>query len=123
MPNPAPLSRRCAECGARLARDNHGRVCASCQRRHTNASGPTEAPDLSLDFWSSDAMRSVLETWHIGRVIRAYRVSIAGETISGGVVSQETVAHWLGISQTQLSRVENGEAVTDLGKLIPWARA
>ncbi|WP_268762161.1 helix-turn-helix domain-containing protein, partial [Frankia casuarinae] len=31
------------------------------------------------------------------------------------------VAGWMGITQTQLSRIESGEPVTDLTKLIRWA--
>lgn len=38
------------------------------------------------------------------------------------MLRQETVAGWVGITQTQLSRVENGPAIKDLDKLIQWAR-
>jgi transcriptional regulator with XRE-family HTH domain len=37
-------------------------------------------------------------------------------------VSQETAARWLSISQTQLSRIENGRPVYDLDRLIQWAK-
>ncbi|MER6817919.1 helix-turn-helix transcriptional regulator, partial [Spirillospora sp. NPDC000708] len=32
------------------------------------------------------------------------------------------VARWLNITQTQLSRIESGPPVTDLDRLVPWAR-
>jgi transcriptional regulator with XRE-family HTH domain len=34
---------------------------------------------------------------------------------------QQRVGGWLGLTQAQLSRVENGPAVTDLTKLTAWA--
>jgi transcriptional regulator with XRE-family HTH domain len=37
-------------------------------------------------------------------------------------LSQEVVARWAGISQTQLSRIESGTRVQDLGRLSHWAR-
>jgi transcriptional regulator with XRE-family HTH domain len=36
-------------------------------------------------------------------------------------LSQELVAGWLGLTQAQLSRIENGPPIRDLGKLIHWA--
>jgi len=38
-------------------------------------------------------------------------------------LSQELVAGWLGLTQTQLSRIESGPPINDLGKLVAWARA
>src|SRR6266700_1652560 len=35
---------------------------------------------------------------------------------------QEVMARWLNISQTQLSRIERGRPVADLGRLIQWAQ-
>jgi tetratricopeptide (TPR) repeat protein len=35
---------------------------------------------------------------------------------------QETVARWVGITQAQLSRIENGPAIKDLDRLVQWAR-
>ncbi len=53
----------------------------------------------------------------MGRVIAAYR-NHPHHTVA---LSQETVAGWMGITQTQLSRIESGEPATDLTKLIRWA--
>ncbi|MGH3773980.1 MAG: helix-turn-helix domain-containing protein [Pseudonocardiaceae bacterium] len=63
-------------------------------------------------------MRDALASWHIGAVIYAYR----NHPFHGRVLRQEIVAGWVGTTQAQLSRVENGPAVKDLDKLIQWAR-
>ena len=64
-------------------------------------------------------MRVALASWHIGQVIRAYRYHPGH---GPRPLSQELVGGWLGLTQAQLSRVEGGPAVTDLSKLVPWAR-
>jgi tetratricopeptide (TPR) repeat protein len=64
-------------------------------------------------------MREALASWHIGQVIRAYRHH---PHHGARPLSQELVASWLQLTQTQLSRAENGPPVKDLGKLTHWAR-
>ena len=64
-------------------------------------------------------MADAFGAWHIGQVIRAYR----HHPFHGSrPLSQELVAGWLGLTQTQLSRIESGPPVKDLNKLIAWAR-
>jgi hypothetical protein len=63
-------------------------------------------------------MRAALDAWHMGRGIAAYRT----HPHHGRPLRQETVAAWVGITQPQLSRIENGPAVVDLGRLTQWAR-
>ncbi len=63
-------------------------------------------------------MRAALDAWHMGRVIAAYRT----HPHHGRPLRQETVAAWVGITQPQLSRIENGPPITDLGRLTQWAR-
>ena len=65
-------------------------------------------------------MREALASWHMGQVIRAYR-----HHPHHGVrpLSQELVASWLQLTQTQLSRAENGPPVKDLGKLTTGSDA
>lgn len=107
---------RYCRCGTRLAADNGGTVCAACQKqaRATLAEPPAVPPE----FWQTDRMRDALEGWHIGRVIQAYRT----HPWHGRSLSQGTVAAWIGLTQTQLSRIENGPPTQDLAKLIQWAR-
>ncbi|WP_374404266.1 helix-turn-helix domain-containing protein [Frankia sp. Cj3] len=53
----------------------------------------------------------------MGHVIAAYRT----HPHHGAPLPQEMVARWMGITQTQLSRIESGTPITDLTKLIRWA--
>jgi tetratricopeptide (TPR) repeat protein len=64
-------------------------------------------------------MRDALDSWHIGRVLLAYR----SHPHHRRVLSQELVSSWLNVTQAQLSRIEKGPAPQDLGKLIYWAQA
>lgn len=77
-------------------------------------------PALTPDFWTSDVLAEALHSWHIGQVIRAYRHH---PSHGSRPLSQELVANWLGLTQTQLSRIEGGPPIKDLGKLVAWARA
>lgn len=110
-------ARYCQSCGTRLARDHDLARCASCQRRIAGlALAPPEVP---ADFWTHERMREALSSWHIGQVMRVYRHHPFHEARP---LSQELVAGWLGLTQTQLSRIENGPPIKDLDKLIHWAR-
>lgn len=107
---------RYCRCGTRLARDSRDRLCAACRRqgRHL-AEG---APWVPAEFWLTDRMQDALRNWHMGRVIHAYRT----HAWHGRPLDQTMVARWAGLTQTQLSRLENGTAPQDLAKLIHWAR-
>jgi hypothetical protein len=63
-------------------------------------------------------MSEALASWHMGNVISAYR----NHPFYGGPVRQEFVGGWMGVTQAQLSRIENGAPIMDLTKLIRWAR-
>jgi len=107
----------CRTCGARLTRGSPAAQCAHCQEQARKlALGP---PDLPVSFWDTDLLREALASWHMGQVIRAYRHH---PHHGARPLSQEVVANWLQLTQTQLSRVENGSPVQDLGKLTHWAR-
>jgi tetratricopeptide (TPR) repeat protein len=69
------------------------------------------------EFWDNAEMRNALDRWHMGAVIAAYR----NHPFHGRPLRQETVARWMGLTQAQLSRIENGPAIKDLDKLIQWA--
>jgi transcriptional regulator with XRE-family HTH domain len=112
-----PNSARYCPCGTRLARDNRGSQCAACQAKARDV--VAGSPDVPADFWNTDHMRDALATWHMGRVIAAYRK----HPFHGLVLRQEIVAGWMGITQAQLSRIESGPPIRDLDKLIHWARA
>jgi transcriptional regulator with XRE-family HTH domain len=62
-------------------------------------------------------MRDALATRHLGRVIYAYRT----HPWHPRPLSQDVVGGWLELTQAHLSRIENGRAIEDLGKLIRYA--
>lgn len=106
---------RYCRCGSRLARDNGASVCSPCQV--TERDMMAHPPVVGHDFWTTDQVRDALESWHMGRVISAYR----NHPHHGQTLRQDMVASWMGITQAQLSRIENGSPVQDLQKLRQWA--
>ncbi|WP_344425567.1 hypothetical protein [Amycolatopsis minnesotensis] len=69
-------------------------------------------------FWQTDDLRAALDTRHMGRVIQAFR----RHDWHGRPLAQGIAAGWLGLTQSQLSRIETGPAPQDLTKLVYWAR-
>lgn len=116
MAKPSP-ARHC-QCGTRLARDNPGTECHACRRKR-QAAMVARPPEVPSSFWDDEQVREALDTWHMGKVVYAYRT----HPHHGRVLSQEVVADWLGLTQAQLSRIENGAAPQDLGKLMQWAHS
>lgn len=108
--------RYCDRCGTRLARDNRGSRCAGCSRGAGDML--LKPPSVPREFWDTAQMRDALATWHMGRVIFAYRT----HPWHSRPLSQEIVGNWLGLTQAQLSRIENGRAPEELTKLVCWAR-
>ena len=110
-------SRYCSRCGARLASDNAGVTCRPCRRAQEAALAPPEVPP---EFWENDQLRDALVMErHIGHAVRSYRKHpFHGQR----PISQETAARWLSVSQTQLSRIENGRPIYDLDRLMQWAK-
>lgn len=106
----------CPRCGGRLARDNDTGRCAPCQAAERDRlSTPPAVPD---SFWDHEPLRAALAGRHLGQVIRAYR----HHPYHGrNPLPQSVVAGWLGITQAQLSRIENGPALVHLDRLAHWA--
>ncbi|MFE3446027.1 XRE family transcriptional regulator [Nocardia sp. NPDC059180] len=104
--------RRCAHCGGHLSRYNPGMWCGTC------TTTPTDEPvEMPAQFWWSEHMLAALSSWHMGRVIYAYRT----HPVHGRPIPQERLANWLDLTQAQLSRIEKGPAPEHLTKLIRWA--
>ncbi|MFF5174168.1 helix-turn-helix domain-containing protein [Micromonospora sp. NPDC000089] len=76
-------------------------------------------PEPPLTFWAHEPLRQALAERHLGRVVRAYRHHPYHGTQP---LPQRTVAGWLGVTQAQLSRMENGSPVVHLDRLIHAAR-
>lgn len=113
MTDPAP--RRCRSCGARLARDQTGPRCSPCEVSGRDAL--SESPEVPEAFWHDAQLQAALAARHLGQVIRAYRL----HPRHGEPLAQEEVGAWAGLSQGQVSRIENGPALRDLDRLIAWA--
>ncbi|MEU5722739.1 XRE family transcriptional regulator [Micromonospora sp. NPDC047738] len=106
----------CPRCGGRLARDNDSGRCAPCQAAERDRlSSP---PAVPASFWEHGPVRQALAERHLGRVIRAYRYH---PYHGRNPLPQTVVAGWLGITQAQLSRVENGPPLVHLDRLTHWA--
>jgi tetratricopeptide (TPR) repeat protein len=110
-------ARYCRTCGTRLTRGNQLDQCAPCQQQTFRLA--LEPPDVPDSFWDTRPMRDAAASWHIGQVIRAYRHH---PHHAPRPLPQELIAGWLGLTQTQLSRTENGPPVKDLDKLTRWAQ-
>ncbi|MBM0204798.1 XRE family transcriptional regulator [Micromonospora sp. STR1s_5] len=107
----------CPRCGGRLARDNDSGRCAPCQAAERDRlSAP---PTVPASFWEHEPVRLALMERHLGRVIRAYRCHPYHGRVA---LPQTVVAGWLGITQAQLSRVENGPPLVHLDRLAHWAK-
>lgn len=102
-------------CGTRLARDNTTGLCGACTSKVRNQR--VEPPLVPSSFWQTEGMREALASRHMGRVIHAYRT----HPYHTRPIPQATVAHWVELNQAQLSRIENGQPIKDLDKLIQWA--
>ncbi|WP_327427302.1 helix-turn-helix domain-containing protein [Streptomyces sp. NBC_01236] len=116
MAKPPPA--RYCQCGTRLARDNSGTECHACRRKRQIAA-VAQPPEVPASFWENEQMCEALDSWHMGKVVYAYRT----HPYHGRALSQEVVADWLGLTQAQLSRIESGKPPQDLGKLMQWAHS
>lgn len=111
-------ARCCTQCGARLAGDNKASLCRPCERSaRADALSP---PGVPPEFWENKDIRDALVIErHIGHAVRQYR----RHPFHGRrAIPLEVASNWLGISHTQLSRIERGRAISDLDRLIQWAR-
>lgn len=106
--------RRCDRCGAHLTRYNNTSRCAPC----SSPRALREPPAVPREFWDTTQMRDALASWHMGRVIYAYRTHPWHKQ----PLNQALVGNWFGLTQTQLSRIENGRAPEEMSKLVRWAR-
>jgi transcriptional regulator with XRE-family HTH domain len=112
---------RYCRCGNRLAPNRAGALCGSCEQEavHRRAAPPA----VSRTFWDTPALRDAFAAQHIGRVARVYRRHAEFATRYGrDGVSQELLGTWLGLTQAQVSRIENGPPVRNLDTLAHWAR-
>lgn len=108
---------RYCRCGARLARDNTGTRCSGCLAADRDQL--IKAPEVPDGFWNEVVIRDALASEHMGRVIRAWRTHPHHGRQD---YPQDRVATWAEITQTQLSRIENGPPPMHLDRLRHWAK-
>src|SRR5712691_5086604 len=112
---------RYCQCGSRLARDNAGSRCGSCER--DAARQRAEPPVVPASFWDTESFRDAFAAQHMGHVARAFRRHpdhVARFGRDG--ISQEHLGGWFGLTQAQVSRIETGPPVRNLDTLAHWAR-
>lgn len=112
---------RYCPCGKRLAHDRGGTRCRACEQELVNLrAAPSAVP---ADFWNTDQLRDAFDAQHMGRVARAYRkhpFHIGRYGREG--IPQEVLGGWFGLTQAQVSRIENGPPIRNLDTLAHWAR-
>ncbi|MCP2258610.1 Helix-turn-helix domain-containing protein [Streptoalloteichus tenebrarius] len=100
---PGSSARRVCPCGALIAADNPDRLCHGCRRNaRPEVGGP---PQLSAAFWDHPALAEAFADQDMGALLAAYR----HHPHHVHRITQDRLAAWLGISQAQLSRYENGQ--------------
>jgi tetratricopeptide (TPR) repeat protein len=121
MIEPAPGgSRRCAGCGTTLAHDNTARLCSKCHREQRDQLA--HPPQLQGEFFDTDEFRAAFNSHHIGRVFRAYRNHPRHLSLYGKALNQELLGRWLGLTQAQVSKLENGRPEQNLRLLQNYAK-
>jgi transcriptional regulator with XRE-family HTH domain len=74
------------------------------------------------EFWEFGPLAAAFSAKHMGRACRAYRTHPFHAALHGRHgISQTTVAGWLGMTQAQVSRIENGPPIRNLDALTHWA--
>ena len=113
--------RCCHGCGAVLANDNTARLCGKCHRDQRDS---LNAPPAQLrdEFFETDDFRAAFESQHIGRVFKAYRNHPRHLLLFGKALNQELLGRWLGLTQAQVSKLENGKPEQNLDALRNYAK-
>ena len=108
-------------CGTRLAKDNSGHQCASCERlSRDKLIAPPEVPP---EFWQTEQFEEAFAVQHMGWVARAYRTHPYHHAVYGpGGISQTLLGQWVGLHQPHVSRFETGPALQHLDTLRHWVR-
>lgn len=114
--------RLCQGCGAHLAADNTARLCGRCLREQRDQLR-TPPAQLRDEFFETPEFRAAFDSQHIGRVFRAYRNHPRHLQLFGKALNQELLGRWLGLTQAQVSKLENGKPEQNLDTLRNYARA
>jgi DNA-binding XRE family transcriptional regulator/tetratricopeptide (TPR) repeat protein len=113
-------ARGCAGCGAALASDNTARLCGKCHREQRDQLA--YPPRHKREFFDTDEFKSAFDSHHIGRVFRAYRNHPRHLHLYGKALNQELLGRWLGLTQAQVSKLENGKPEQNIEVLSSYAK-
>jgi transcriptional regulator with XRE-family HTH domain len=113
-------ARRCVNCGAGLASDNTARMCAKCHREQIDQL--SHPPHLKNEFFETDDFRRAFEKQHIGLVLKVYRHHPRHLRLFGKALNQGLLGRWLGLTQAQVSKLENGKPEQNLETLRHYAK-
>ena len=112
--------RLCDGCGAVLAADNNAPLCGRCLREgHDQLDRPARHGD---EFFQTGEFRVAFASQDIGKVFKAYRHHPIHLTLFGKALNQETLGRWIGLTQNQVSRLENGNPEHDIRTLQHYAK-
>ncbi|WP_424184634.1 helix-turn-helix domain-containing protein [Actinokineospora sp. G85] len=78
-------------------------------------------PRYGKEFFDTDDFRAAFASRQIGRVLKVYRHHPRHLRIFGKSLNQELLGRWLGITQAQVSKLENGRSGQNLETLIFYA--
>lgn len=113
--------RTCTGCGATLASDNPAGLCSPCASTRKHEAAP---PLLPAAWWNTPALRAAFASRDLGRVLVAYRTDPRQRTVFGDAgITQTLLGKWLGISQGEISRYENGKPQDSFSVMVRWATA
>src|SRR2546423_8609447 len=121
MHSPGPGGRRCQGCQAVLAADNTARLCSKCHREQRDQLR-TPPAQLRNEFFETNEFRTAFESQHIGKVLKAYRNHPGHLQLLGKALNQELLGRWLGLTQAQVSKLENGKPEQNLETLRRFAK-
>ncbi|MGH3869993.1 MAG: helix-turn-helix transcriptional regulator [Pseudonocardiaceae bacterium] len=112
---------RCPGCGTTLAADNTARLCSRCHREQRDQLR-TPPAQLRNEFFETDDFRAAFESQHIGKILKVYRNHSRHFQLFGKTLNQELLGRWLGLTQAQVSKLENGKPEQNLETLRNFAR-
>ncbi len=112
--------RRCSGCGARLAADNTARLCSKCLRELRDQLR-TPPADLKSEFFETPEFRAAFESRHIGKVVKAFRNHPRYLRLQSRALGQDVLGGWLGLNQSQVSKLETGKPELNLDILYSYA--
>ncbi|MEU3643599.1 hypothetical protein AB0E59_09500 [Lentzea sp. NPDC034063] len=113
--------RHCQGCNTKLPLANTARLCATCHRSQRDQLR-TPPAQLRNEFFETDQFRAAFANQHIGQVFKAYRNHPMFLSLYGHTLTQELLARWLNVTQSKLSRVENGPPEENIRWLRTWGR-